>query len=141
MKSRTTPLLAASAFWLPPEGRWQTIQATAKLAGVEKGGGTFRSAKTSCRNRRMHRDFSLAAANGNLSCLRGGERDSAKPKDRCGPSERARASHWAGVRRRVQRNADIFQHFIHHLSPVGVAGFVLAGGTMSSNQSGDAFEN
>jgi len=29
------------------------------------------------------------------------------------------------------------QHFIHHLSPVGVAGFVLANGSMSSNQSGE----
>jgi len=29
------------------------------------------------------------------------------------------------------------QHFIHHLAPVGVAGFVLANGSMSSNQSGE----
>jgi len=29
------------------------------------------------------------------------------------------------------------QHFIHHLSPMGVAGFVLANGSMSSNQSGE----
>lgn len=29
------------------------------------------------------------------------------------------------------------QHFIHHLSPKGVAGFVLANGSMSSNQSGE----
>ncbi|HOF67769.1 MAG TPA: class I SAM-dependent DNA methyltransferase [Candidatus Fermentibacter daniensis] len=29
------------------------------------------------------------------------------------------------------------QHFIHHLSPTGTAGFVLANGSMSSNQSGD----
>ncbi|MCS6885511.1 MAG: class I SAM-dependent DNA methyltransferase [Acidobacteriota bacterium] len=29
------------------------------------------------------------------------------------------------------------QHIIHHLSPVGVAGFVLANGSMSSNQSGE----
>jgi len=28
------------------------------------------------------------------------------------------------------------QHFIHHLSPTGAAGFVLANGSMSSNQSG-----
>jgi len=28
------------------------------------------------------------------------------------------------------------QHFIHHLSPTGIAGFVLANGSMSSNQSG-----
>ncbi len=29
------------------------------------------------------------------------------------------------------------QHFIHHLSPVGMAGFVLANGSMSSNTSGE----
>ncbi|OGF68155.1 MAG: N-6 DNA methylase, partial [Candidatus Fischerbacteria bacterium RBG_13_37_8] len=29
------------------------------------------------------------------------------------------------------------QHFIHHLNPTGIAGFVLANGSMSSNQSGE----
>jgi type I restriction enzyme M protein len=29
------------------------------------------------------------------------------------------------------------QHFIHHLGPTGLAGFVLANGSMSSNQSGE----
>ena len=29
------------------------------------------------------------------------------------------------------------QHFIHHLAPQGMAGFVFANGSMSSNQSGD----
>jgi len=29
------------------------------------------------------------------------------------------------------------QHFIHHLSPTGITGFVLANGSMSSNQSGE----
>ncbi len=29
------------------------------------------------------------------------------------------------------------QHFVHHLAPAGVAGFVLANGSMSSNQSGE----
>ena len=29
------------------------------------------------------------------------------------------------------------QHFIHHLAPTGIAGFVLANGSMSSNQSGE----
>jgi len=29
------------------------------------------------------------------------------------------------------------QHFLHHLSPTGLAGFVLANGSMSSNQSGE----
>jgi type I restriction enzyme M protein len=36
-------------------------------------------------------------------------------------------------------NADFawVQHFIHHLAPTGLAGFVLANGSMSSNQSGE----
>ncbi|MBK7977450.1 MAG: SAM-dependent DNA methyltransferase [Deltaproteobacteria bacterium] len=29
------------------------------------------------------------------------------------------------------------QHFVHHLAPAGLAGFVLANGSMSSNQSGE----
>ena len=29
------------------------------------------------------------------------------------------------------------QHFLHHLAPRGIAGFVLANGSMSSNQSGE----
>ncbi len=29
------------------------------------------------------------------------------------------------------------QHFIHHMAPTGIAGFVLANGSMSSNQSGE----
>jgi len=37
------------------------------------------------------------------------------------------------------RNANFawVQHFIHHLAPMGLAGFVLANGSMSSNQSGE----
>ena len=29
------------------------------------------------------------------------------------------------------------QHFIHHLNPTGIAGFVMANGSLSSNQSGE----
>lgn len=37
------------------------------------------------------------------------------------------------------RNANFawVQHFVHHLAPTGTAGFVLANGSMSSNQSGE----
>jgi type I restriction enzyme M protein len=34
-------------------------------------------------------------------------------------------------------NFALVQHFIHHLAPTGLAGFVLANGSMSSNQSGE----
>jgi len=58
-------------------------------------------------------------------------------------------SDWGGERLREDRrwkfgappvgNANYawVQHFIHHLSPIGTAGFVLANGSMSSNTSGE----
>jgi type I restriction enzyme M protein len=59
------------------------------------------------------------------------------------------ASDWGGDRRREDKrwkygsppvgNANFawVQHIIHHLAPSGIAGFVLANGSMSSNQSGE----
>ncbi len=45
---------------------------------------------------------------------------------------------WAyGVPPAGNANFAWVQHFIHHLSPTGIAGFVLANGSMSSNQSGE----
>lgn len=58
-------------------------------------------------------------------------------------------SNWGGERLRDDRrwrhgvppagNANFawVQHIVHHLAPAGVAGFVLANGSMSSNQSGE----
>jgi type I restriction enzyme M protein len=45
--------------------------------------------------------------------------------------------HQFGVPPRGNANFAWVQHLIHHLAPQGVAGFVLANGSMSSNQSGD----
>lgn len=59
------------------------------------------------------------------------------------------SSDWGGERLREDKrwkygappagNANFawVQHFIHHLAPTGYAGFVLANGSMSSNQSGE----
>jgi type I restriction enzyme M protein len=45
---------------------------------------------------------------------------------------------WAyGVPPASNANFAWVQHFIHHLGPTGLAGFVLANGSMSSNQSGE----
>jgi type I restriction enzyme M protein len=45
---------------------------------------------------------------------------------------------WAyGVPPTGNANFAWVQHFIHHLAPTGLAGFVLANGSMSSNQSGE----
>ena len=42
-----------------------------------------------------------------------------------------------GVPPKGNANFAWVQHIVHHLSPAGVAGFVLANGSMSSNQSGE----
>jgi len=42
-----------------------------------------------------------------------------------------------GVPPKGNANFAWVQHFVHHLSPSGMAGFVLANGSMSSNQSGE----
>jgi hypothetical protein len=42
-----------------------------------------------------------------------------------------------GLPPRGNANFAWVQHFIHHLAPTGMAGFVLANGSMSANQSGD----
>ena len=42
-----------------------------------------------------------------------------------------------GVPPKGNTNFAWVQHFIHHLAPQGMAGFVLANGSMSSNQSGE----
>ncbi|MBL9154583.1 MAG: N-6 DNA methylase [Verrucomicrobiales bacterium] len=45
--------------------------------------------------------------------------------------------HQFGVPPKGNANFAWVQHFIHHLAPNGMAGFVLASGSMSSNQSGE----
>jgi len=42
-----------------------------------------------------------------------------------------------GIPPKGNANYAWIQHFIHHLAPTGIAGFVLANGSMSSNQSGE----
>ncbi len=42
-----------------------------------------------------------------------------------------------GVPPKGNANFAWVQHFVHHLAPKGIAGFVLANGAMSSNQSGE----
>jgi type I restriction enzyme M protein len=42
-----------------------------------------------------------------------------------------------GVPPKGNANFAWVQHFVHHLAPQGIAGFVLANGSMSSNQSGE----
>ncbi len=55
-----------------------------------------------------------------------------------GGDRRKEDKRWAyGVPPAGNANYAWIQHFIHHLAPNGIAGFVLANGSMSSNQSGE----
>ena len=65
--------------------------------------------------RRSNCPFTLSASTG--------ERDGVRCRS---PRLSPRTDHFAWV-----------QHFIHHLAPQGMVGFVLANGSMSSNQSGE----
>src|SRR5438874_9407187 len=47
------------------------------------------------------------------------------------------SKHTAAIPPRGNANYAWVQHFIYHLAPTGLAGFVLANGSMSSNQSGE----
>ncbi|MCZ7662713.1 MAG: type I restriction-modification system subunit M [Thermoleophilia bacterium] len=69
-------------------------------------------------------DFILANPPFNISDW-GGERLAADKRWQYGPPPKGNAN-FAWV-----------QHIVHHLAPAGVAGFVLANGSMSSNQSGE----
>jgi type I restriction enzyme M protein len=69
-------------------------------------------------------DFILANPPFNISDW-GGERLSGDPRWQYGAPPKGNAN-FAWV-----------QHIVHHLAPTGVAGFVLANGSMSSNQSGE----
>ena len=65
------------------------------------------------------------------------------------PTRPSTSSDWGGERLREDKrwqfgvppagNANFawVQHMVHHLAPRGLAGFVLANGSMSSNQSGE----
>ena len=69
-------------------------------------------------------DFALANPLFNTSDW-GGERLREDPRWKYGAPPSANANYaWV-------------QHFLHHLAPTGLAGFVLANGSMSSNQSGE----
>ena len=76
------------------------------------------------RHRDLRADFILANPPFNISAW-GGERLREDPRWRFGPPPVGNAN-FAWV-----------QHMVHHLAPRGVAGFVLANGSMSSNQSGE----
>jgi len=62
---------------------------------------------------------------------------SEKEQPQVDPQGAARQRRQFGVPPKGNASFAWVQHFIHHLAPHGMAGFVLANGSKSSNQSGE----
>ena len=123
---------AENIFWVPPEARWAHLRAQARqstnglsvdqaMAAVEHDNPALKDV--------LPRDYARPALNkrrlGQLidlvSNIQVGDQD-ARSRDVLG---------------RVYEYFAWVQHMVHHLAPAGVAGFVLANGSMSSSQSGE----
>jgi len=102
---------------------WRLAMMNLALRGIDgqiAHGDTFHND----RHPDLKADFILANPPFNISDW-GGERLSGDPRWQYGAPPKGNAN-FAWV-----------QHMVHHLAPAGVAGFVLANGSMSSNQSGE----
>ena len=102
---------------------WRLAQMNLAIRGIDgqiAQGDTFHSDRFPD----LKADFILANPPFNISDW-GGERLRDDPRWRYGTPPAGNAN-FAWV-----------QHMVHHLAPAGVAGFVLANGSMSSNQSGE----
>ena len=103
---------------------WRLARMNLAIRGIDSGqiaqGDTFHND----RHPDLKADFILANPPFNISDW-GGERVRGDKRWQYGPPPAGNAN-FAWV-----------QHIVHHLAPAGVAGFVLANGSMSSNQSGE----
>jgi len=102
---------------------WRLARMNLAIRGIEGqivDGDTFHND----RHPDLKADFILANPHFNDSDW-GGERLAGDKRWQYGPPPKGNAN-FAWV-----------QHIVHHLAPAGVAGFVLANGSMSSNQSGE----
>ena len=154
---------AENVFWGPADARWSHLQASAKQPTIGK---TVDDAMVAIErdNPRLKgvlpRDYARPGLDLHPD-LRAdtATRVSAKPKPRSHLAGLLRSerqllanppfndSDWFrkdddvrwqfGVPPQGNANFAWVQHFIHHLAPQGMAGFVLANGSMSSNQSGE----
>ena len=104
--------LAENIFWVPTEARWSYVQGRAKqpTIGIDLD-------KAMVAIERDNPPFNMSDWGGDRL------REDVRWKYGAPPVGNA--------------NFGWVQHFIHHLSPTGIAGFVLANGSMSSNQSGE----
>jgi type I restriction enzyme M protein len=102
---------------------WRLAKMNLAIRGIDgqiAHGDTFHAD----RHPDLKADFILANPPFNISDW-GGERLAGDKRWQYGPPPKGNAN-FAWV-----------QHIVHHLAPTGVAGFVLANGSMSSNQSGE----
>ena len=123
---------AENIFWVPPEARWAHLRAQARqsthgltvdqaMAAVEHDNPALKDvlprgyARPALNKRRLGELIDL------VSNIQVGDQD-ARSRDVLG---------------RVYEYSAWVQHMVHHLAPAGVAGFVLANGSMSSSQSGE----
>ena len=117
--------------------------ATSAIYGQESNHTTWRLAKMNLAIRgidatsdRARRHLPPRPAQGPQGRLRA--RQPAVQRQRLGRRAAADDVRWKyGVPPAGNANFAWVQHFIHHLAPTGIAGFVLANGSMSSNQSGE----
>ena len=102
---------------------WRLAKMNLAIRGIDgqiDHGDTFHAD----RHPDLKADFVLANPPFNISDW-GGERLAGDKRWQYGPPPKGNANYaWV-------------QHIVHHLAPAGVAGFVLANGSMSSNQSGE----
>ncbi|MEX1025037.1 MAG: class I SAM-dependent DNA methyltransferase [Planctomycetota bacterium] len=102
---------------------WRLAKMNLAIRGIDgqiAHGDTFHAD----RHPDLKADFILANPPFNISDW-GGERLGQDKRWQYGPPPKGNANYaWV-------------QHIVHHLAPAGVAGFVLANGSMSSNQSGE----
>ena len=147
---------AENVFWVPKEGRWSHLQANAKQPIIGK---VVDDAMVAIRRDRSNATTRRLAVM-NLA-LRGIEADFGPEqadtfRRDLHPDLRAdyvlanppfNDSDWFrkdddvrwqfGIPPKGNANFAWVSHFIHHLAPSGMAGFVLTNGSMSSNQSGE----
>ncbi len=122
--------LAANVFWVPVDARWPQLQSRAKLPSIGKDV-----------------DDAMVALERDNPRLKGALNKNYGRADYVLANPPFNDSDWFrkdddvrwqfGVPPKVNANFAWVQHFVHHLAPQGMAGFVLANGSMSSNQSGE----
>ena len=95
------------------------------------------------RNTRMARKASSKPESSNSTATigfeaqNGGQSSGARSTAKANSQDESSGVHQFGVQPKGNANFRWVQHLIHHLATHGMAGFVLANGSMSSNRSGE----